>query len=223
MNEYLQNGTTFRWGLTYEPLNPEKLALLNKHLNGKVLDIGCAVGNYTNYARSIGTQAIGVDTQADFIKQAQKSYPECEFIKATAYKLPFSRKSFDSVIMFDIIEHLDDVKAIKEAMRVGKRLIISVPHSNQDFLTKHSLAHHHYLDRSHLRAYTKESLTQLLVSLGLKIVYCQPALPISVHAFALDYFAGDNFVKKFILRVILKLFGLVPPIYSTVFAVADVR
>ena len=47
---------------------------------------------------------------------------------AEATALPFSDSSFDTVILAETLEHLTDFeKGLKEAERVGKKIIFSVP------------------------------------------------------------------------------------------------
>ena len=51
-----------------------------EHLNGeKLLDLGCGYGYYTNYFRSIGAEAIGIDGSEKMIEIARKRYPLTEF------------------------------------------------------------------------------------------------------------------------------------------------
>lgn len=54
------------------------------------------------------------------------------FFDFTASKLPYSDKSFDSIVMLDVLEHLyNPLHLIKESMRVSKKcLIIGVPNFN---------------------------------------------------------------------------------------------
>jgi SAM-dependent methyltransferase len=222
VDKYLENSKRFGWGELGEPLNPEKTTLLDKYTKDKVLDVGCASGRYTNYLFSKGFDVCGIDTQPDLIKMAKKEYPKIPFKVAPAEKIPFADNSFDTIILFDILEHLaDDVLALREARRVGRRVIISVPRENQDFLTDHSLAHHHYLDRTHLRTYTPGSLRKLLIKAGFKVVTCHEALPISVYSLTVDHFSQGSRLKELVIRAFLKLLGMEKQLYSTVFAVCD--
>ena len=221
MNNYLDNGKSFLWGNLDEPLNPGKLKLLDNNAIGKVLDVGCAVGRYSNYLQIKGLHVTGVDSQKEFIAKAVKSYKDCEFKVGSAYKLPFKDNSFDTIILFDILEHLDDERVLMEARRVGRRVIISVPHKNQDFLTSHSLAHHHYMDMTHIRTYTPNSLRKVLSKNRFKVTSCHSDLPISIHALALDYFSNGVLFKRILLKIILKLFPNNKVYNSAVFAVAE--
>lgn len=221
MDKYLENSKRFNWGNTDEPLNIGKKELLNRYSSGKTLDVGCASGRYTNYLSSIGRQVEGVDTQPKLIQRAKKTFPKIKFQVGSAYKLPYSSSSFETVVLFDILEHLDDVLVLKEAIRVGKKVIISVPRTNQIELTKFSISHHHYLDRTHVRDYTAKSLTNVLKSVGLHVVICEESLPVSVTALAANHLSKGSKLKANVIRLLLRLFGKEKPLYSTVFAVAE--
>jgi len=61
-------------------------------------------------------------------------------IKADASYLPFKNETFDSVLLDNILEHLDNpTKALKEALRVSRRTVtFHVPHRFQ-FIQKRAL------------------------------------------------------------------------------------
>lgn len=220
MSEYLENGHNFGWGPGVATLNPEKAKLLAKFAIGNCLDVGCGSGIYADFLQSSGHTTTGVDNEPVFIGAASKRYPLVSFVKSEATKLPFKNNEFDTVILFDIIEHLDDLKMLKEAARVGKRIIISVPHANQKILSRYSLVHAHYLDKTHLRIYNSTSLRKILKKAGLKVLYCQSSLPISLSGLFINHLGQGNSLKKLFLRIVLKPFLPEPNIYSTVFAVA---
>lgn len=221
MSQYLVNSKRFRWGPDTAVLNPDKAKLLKEYAIGSVIDVGCGSGIYTDFLFNLGHNVVGLDAQQEFIKKAQTKYPPIKFIKGDAHKIPFPENSFDTIVLFDIIEHLDDRKVINEALRVGKRLIISIPRQNQEILTQYALSHAHYLDQTHKRVYTETSLRDLLLKLKLKIIYLQPALPLSISGLLINHLSRGSALLKFILKVILKPFLPEPPICSTIFAVVD--
>ncbi len=221
MSYYTQNANFHGWGPDSAQLNLEKLSLLDKFAQGKIIDIGTGSGIYANYLAQRGHQVTAIDQEKEFINQAKAKFPQINFKQASALNLPFKDQTFDTAILFDILEHLDDFQALQEATRVAKRVIISVPRTNQTFLTKWSLAHHHYLDRTHLRTYTLDSLNNLLAQASLQSIYLQEALPISLRGATIDYLCSGNKLKKVLLKVLLKPFSDPQPIYSTIFAVVD--
>lgn len=86
--------------------------------NDKILDIGCADGwIFKNTAHVKNVVSIDVDT-----------YELPNFIRMNARHLKFDDNSFDVAVLGEILEHIEDARQVlKEAMRVAKRIIITVP------------------------------------------------------------------------------------------------
>ena len=221
MSDYTKNGKCFCWGPRVTKLNPEKALLLKKHAVGKCLDIGFGSGVYTKYLKALGHRVVGIDNEPEFVRQAKKIYPDIEFINGSIYKLPFKENEFDTVILFDVLEHVDEKVALKEIARVGKRAIITVPHQNQKILLQYGLAHAHNMDKTHLRNYTVKSLKNILLVTGWRPVKVKPVLPISLSGILVTNLSRGKSVLKLILKIILKPFLPEPSIFSTVFALGQ--
>lgn len=84
---------------------------------GSVLDVGCGNGELKKYLPK-GCQYVGVDTN-----------PTGCAVQGCAYELVFSDKSFDTVTLLEVLEHLENpLEALIEARRVARqKIIISVP------------------------------------------------------------------------------------------------
>lgn len=98
-------------------------ALLKYFRGGRILDIGCldslvgpmAVHKYPN------TEVWGIDVAEGAIKIMQQRYPDFDYSVQDAYHTNFPDKFFDYVVAGEVIEHLEDPKAlIREAIRVLK-------------------------------------------------------------------------------------------------------
>jgi glycosyltransferase involved in cell wall biosynthesis/ubiquinone/menaquinone biosynthesis C-methylase UbiE len=91
----------------------------NVKVGETIVDIGCAEGHtFRDWA--------GVDkvTHVDLDDHGYLN----NFIKADASKLPFKDKQFDVAVLGELLEHvIDPITVIKEAKRVAKRLVITVP------------------------------------------------------------------------------------------------
>lgn len=84
----------------------------------RILDIGCGNGEYTSLFCKNWNKVIGLDIK-NYIKP---EYRKFEFIKGNAEELPFPNESFDLVVSFDVIEHIEnDRKAIQEMYRVLRK------------------------------------------------------------------------------------------------------
>jgi SAM-dependent methyltransferase len=108
----------------------------------KILDVGCGFGRWgvlltTNYWETCGGKSgerpeiVGCDGHLPNVEQSRKSnyYREVHHIHFPP--LPFPDSSFDSVLLLDVIEHLNDNdgrKLINESERVAaQRVVLSTP------------------------------------------------------------------------------------------------
>lgn len=88
-----------------------------------VLDVGCGAGFVSNSLSSSGFKVTGIDLSEESLKVAQlyDQSRSCKYIYADAYSLPFSDHSFDIVVCFDFLEHVEEpYRVIKEIHRVLK-------------------------------------------------------------------------------------------------------
>ena len=87
----------------------------------RVLDVGCGVGQVSNYLAEKGFEATGIDISPLFVKEARKN-GKAKFISADTTKLPFEDESFDAVISAETLEHIPEPeKALSEMARVLKK------------------------------------------------------------------------------------------------------
>ena len=94
--------------------------------NQYCLDVGCGSGYGTYHLAKNGvSRIIGIDISSKAIKFAKNHYKEknLEFIPMDALDLKFTNNSFDSVVSFDVLEHINErnqAKFIAEITRVLK-------------------------------------------------------------------------------------------------------
>ncbi len=98
-----------------------------------LLDAGCGEGFVVGYIskRLPELKITGVDLSEDAIEYAKSHFGDhARFRTGSVYKLPFSDKSFDTVLCSEVLEHLDDPnRAVGELKRVARHhVIITVPH-----------------------------------------------------------------------------------------------
>jgi len=125
--------------------------------NKVMLDVGCWIGWYEKFMVEKGCKFIvGIDMDFRALVKARKSFSadRCEFVCASAHKLPFKPGSFDTVSMFDVLEHSplrSEFGVLSEANKVlntGGLLLVSVP--NNHFIIKlldpayFLMGHRHY-------------------------------------------------------------------------------
>ena len=104
-----------------------------------VLDVGCGFGPLTEYLRSKGFKATGVDLLEQCVLEGQKRYPQADLRVAQSETLEFPDKSFDTVVLKDVIHHVyeeDDIgEFLADVKRVARqRLVVLDP--NPTFILK---------------------------------------------------------------------------------------
>jgi len=138
-------------------VNVEKVRLLDEYLvKGTTLDVGCGNGLYGFPILSRGGSILQVDI-ADRRDSRAQALP---FRVMDAQNLDLPDASYDNVVAFDIMEHLDDdILFLQSVRRICRnRLLLSVPNAEDEQPAKVALTHIHHKDKTHRREYTKESL-----------------------------------------------------------------
>ncbi len=207
---YLETSSILGWGVD-SGLDTERLKLIKQFIKGNnILDIGCGYGLYVDYLTSQGFNATGVDFVGDFI-EAAKRIKKGDFIKGQAEHLPFGDKTFETVLLFDILEHGNDKDILSEAKRVSKKVILAVvPRKVDPQLEQSGVIFRHYMDKSHLREYEKEDIKKLANKSGLKLLHLQKIHPLYSETIFLSLFGGSLFVKKIIRKIV---FAILPKVF----------
>ena len=137
------------------------LAQLRMHFNNS-LDIGCGTGvNYVVLAQH-ASNVYGVDIEKNALL-CDKNKGYAELIHGNAEDLEIDKK-FDLIICMDVLEHLDDKKAInnlKNKLNKDGVLIVSVPAHMYLWGFNDTFA-------GHKRRYEKEEVEQLLGNFTIK-------------------------------------------------------
>ena len=98
---------------------------LNLHLKGKVLDVGCGIGDMLSYRQNI----VGLDVNPLNVAFCQKRQLEAYIMKPDV--IPFKDKTFDSVLLDNVLEHIDKpsllFKEIRRVLKPDGILLIGVP------------------------------------------------------------------------------------------------
>lgn len=161
-------------------LRVKKLADLR---NKKVLDVGCGFGPLSEMLLDEGADVSATEIDDDKLRFASEYFKDrknFKLFKVNDETLPFKNSQFDTVFLFDVIEHTRDPgKMLKEAKRVLKNngLLYVV------FGPYYSITGHHLYD------YAKWPIHILPKKYIKKIVY---------SAKKKGYFNNDYFWKQFL-------------------------
>lgn len=98
----------------------------------KILDVGCGTGNYTSLFTGNNNTVYGIDIKD---RRSDKFYDAFNFIKYDGMQIPFMDKTFDLVISFDVIEHINNdfyfLTEIKRVLKDDGKIFISTPNRNR--------------------------------------------------------------------------------------------
>ena len=131
--------------------------LINGRQFSRALDMGCGVGSNIPVLNAHADTVVGIDNSENAIRYCkQKGYNNVLLGNATA--LPFPDHSFDLIVCSDVLEHVDDQKALSEIRRVLKKdgiFLFSVPAFPHLWSRYDTLSYH-------LRRYRRKPLRKLL-------------------------------------------------------------
>lgn len=161
------------WLKDQKPLG--KFKYLDLYAKGSsALDIGAGLGWCSDYLQQKGFEVTAFDLENDM------QFPEIKFVSGSADSLPFPDTSFDTVLAFDVLEHVkDEEKAWSEVARVTKqRVILSMPSSDDELLRRYNLTYKHHTDKSHHREYSLTEAKERLESNGFRVIYLEKQGPV---------------------------------------------
>jgi SAM-dependent methyltransferase len=162
------------WG----PVNRQRLRSVRENAGHSVLDLGCATGAYVDHLNARGYRACGLDLLP--YAQWRQASASC-FVRGDVPHLPFASHSFDTVLAFDVLEHIPELeRPLQEIHRVCRRnLIVTVPDcAEEEDMLRAGLVYTHWLDRSHCHFFTMESLVETLEQSGFRLALVGRILPV---------------------------------------------
>ena len=143
---------------------PSLIRFVRRNATGRILDLGCATGNYCVHLKTLGYDIAGADIQPEYIRIAKSRGVEAYLIEQ---HVPLPDKSFDTVLLFEVLEHLaDPVAVLQEARRLARRtVLVTTPHSGDiNELRRQGVLYEHFADMDHRNFFTQGSLGDLMKS-----------------------------------------------------------
>lgn len=142
-------------------------------MTGTMLEIGFGSGHFLNWVCSQGVKGIGVEVNEKFVTMAQQRGLE-------AYHLPLQKiadlsasvKKFDTIVIFDVLEHLypDEIlnlfRSIYPILQVGGKIVCRFPNGLSPFATQTQWA-----DMTHVTVLTPERMRQVGIATGFEVVH----------------------------------------------------
>lgn len=144
-----------------------------------VLDVGCASGWFVSEISKRYPEAnyYGIDIYDKGIKYANKMYPHIKFSLADAHQIPYKNNLFDLVICTEVLEHVDDPKAvlleIKRVLKKGGKAIIELDSGSPLFSIVWFLwrkSKGSVWDEAHVHSFNSKKLEKMSLDCGFKIL-----------------------------------------------------
>jgi 2-polyprenyl-3-methyl-5-hydroxy-6-metoxy-1,4-benzoquinol methylase len=140
-----------------------------KHL--RVLDAGCGAGPGLRYLDSRGCRAFGTDLVEYPLTVAHQLVPSARLSQSDLrVPLPFASRSFDLILLSEVIEHLEDTRGpLGECMRVlviGGALVATTPNLWDIRKYWQGGQWSGYVDKTHRRLFNSRSLANAFRAAG---------------------------------------------------------
>lgn len=129
--------------------------LAKPYIKGKLLELGCGEGRGIAEIAPLADQYTAIDKIEPVINRLKLKFPSHRFESGHFPPIPFPDNSFDTIVTFQVIEHIKDdklfLKEIHRILRPGGTALITTPNIKMT-LTRNPW---------HIREYTADELTKL--------------------------------------------------------------
>lgn len=184
----------------------------------RVLDIGAATGRLAgNLKARKKCYVAAVEIDNNMSRQARVRCDELVCGDIESIELPFAKKSFDTVIFADVLEHLRDpakvLRKSREYLKDGGNVLISIPNIGfisvrlQLLLGKFDYSEYGPLDKTHLRFFTLKTAKELIEDCGYRIVHSEGYNQVKARYFflrPLGKIFKTLFATDFIIKAVIK-------------------
>ena len=163
----------------YASLEPARKRMFTRHLVkieaevgiGRILDVGCATGDFLKVARDRGWKVLGADPS---VARAQAEADGISLVGTTVHDAEVEPGSLDAVTFWDVLEHVPDpVADMTRAcmlLRPGGVLALTVPDSANLVARSSGRRWFGYKTAGeHLQFFTAASLSMALRNAGLSV------------------------------------------------------
>lgn len=141
---------------------------------GRVIDLGCGLGETAIALRCAGFEAHGVEESKNAITFLRKDYPEIQWYNSRIeHFLNKSRLAFDVITLFHVLEHIPSPQIVSQkistALRPNGLLVIEVPDVSGGQAWLRGKHWQHWIPH-HVNYFSLATLHRLLLPLGLRYV-----------------------------------------------------
>lgn len=140
----------------------------------RVLDVACGEGYGTSFLSKHAKEITGVDIDVESIAHAKEKYTNqnVQFLSSNATQLPFEKESFDVIVSFETLEHLnteDQKLFLAETTRlIGEDGILLISTPNKKVYSDEA----NYCNPYHLAEFYKSEFEEFLMKYYKNIIVC---------------------------------------------------
>lgn len=131
--------------------------ILSRFLTGKVLDVGCGIGDFLSFRNN----TIGVDINPHAVDLCRQKNLDAMVMQRD--ELPFLNQEFDGAVLDNVLEHIDEpgpvLYELHRVLRPEAALIVGVPGSIG-----------YKRDSDHKKFYSEEKLVKTVTNCGFKLI-----------------------------------------------------
>lgn len=155
------------------------LSFCRREIQGCVLDAGCGDGFFTKIlSEQDRTEGVtGIDISSKAVELARAKNPDLKFHQGELNQIPLESNSYDFISMVEVIEHLVDVDGvlaeIARVLKPGGLFLVTTTDFNwlkSVLIAAFYFERYFYPTNPHVRFFTKNTLSQVLISHGLSVV-----------------------------------------------------
>lgn len=101
------------------------------YIMGDLLELGCGEGRGVELLAPLADSYMGIDKIKPVVEDLEKKFPDYKFMSGVFPPFPFEDNSFDTIITFQVIEHVKDdenfIKEIRRVLKPGGKALITTP------------------------------------------------------------------------------------------------
>lgn len=186
---------------------------------GVMLDVGCGEGRHIfgimqDYPLM---KCIGLDMDNESLEKAEEDYEYfksiseagAQFLKGSAYSLPFPDESIDLIVCSEVLEHLheynDAVKEIHRVLKPGGKFYASVPATWPEKICWKLSKEYQNQPGGHLRIFSQSGLISEIKESGFKFLSSEKFHSIHSPYWWLRCFFWNTQDKNFLVNLYKKM------------------
>jgi 2-polyprenyl-3-methyl-5-hydroxy-6-metoxy-1,4-benzoquinol methylase len=144
---------------------------------GRLLDVGCAIGTFSNVARRRGWEVTGIDINEGSARYCKEKLG-LDVVAGSFDDMDFPHDSFDVVLMNDLLEHVpsptETLEKARSLIKKGGFIFIVTPKIDS-FMARVSRSRWlHLKPNEHLFYFSKDTIKKLLEKTGFSVVEIKP-------------------------------------------------